>query len=114
VLRDRTGAGGAPLELGDRRAIDALIATPGVVMDATARALWVSEGPHLAGRFLRFDLRRLLDPAYDPASDPGAVEAVPEDPLLQSGAYDAWVRAGSPHGGGTKDGAPPVHSGGRP
>jgi hypothetical protein len=98
VLRDKKGAGGSELPLGDRRALDALIATHAVVLDATARALWVSEGPHLAGRFLRFDLARLLDPAYDPRGDAGPVEAVPEDPALAGGAYEAWVGAGSPHG----------------
>lgn len=116
VLRDKKAVGGAPLELGDRRAIDALIATHGVVMDTTARALWVSEAPHLAGRFLRFDLGRLLDPAHDPAADPGTIEAVPEDPVLTSGAYEAWVRAGSihphPDPGAVKDGAPPGTAGG--
>ncbi|MGK3985656.1 C45 family peptidase [Sorangium sp. So ce136] len=100
VLRDRRGPGGVPLPLGDRRAIDALIATHAVVMDATARVLWVSEGPHLAGRFLRFDLARLLDPAFDPARDTAEPEALPEDPLLTRGDYAAWERAGSPHPGG--------------
>jgi hypothetical protein len=98
VLRDRRGAGGAPLALGDRRAIDALIATHSVVMDATARVMWVSEGPHLVGRYVRFDLGTLLAPAFEPA--PGqAVEALPEDPILRDGAYDAWARAGAPHHG---------------
>ncbi|KYF91282.1 hypothetical protein BE18_35750 [Sorangium cellulosum] len=69
-------------------------------MDATARVLWVSEGPHLAGRFLRFDLSRLLDPAFDPALDTAEPDALPEDPLLTSGDYAAWERAGSPHAGG--------------
>jgi hypothetical protein len=69
VLRDRRAAGGAPLLAGDRRAIDASIATHAVVMDATARVLWVNEGPHLDGRFVRFDLGRLLAPDYDPSSD---------------------------------------------
>lgn len=108
ALRDKGGPGGAALPLGDRRAIDALIATHAVVMDATARTLWVSEGPHLAGRFVRFDLARLLDPAYDPRADAAPVEAVPEDPILASGAYDAWVRAGAPHGGEGPVGAPPL------
>jgi isopenicillin-N N-acyltransferase-like protein len=103
VLRDRKGVGGVELPLGSRRTIDALIATHSVVMDATARVMWVSEGPHLAGRYLRFDVRKLLDPAFDPALDPavdtGSVEAIPADPILTSGAYDAWVRAGSPHRG---------------
>ncbi|KYF80112.1 hypothetical protein BE17_47500 [Sorangium cellulosum] len=69
-------------------------------MDATARVLWVSEGPHLAGRFLRFDLARLLDPAFDPARDTAEPKALPEDPLLTRGDYAAWERAGSPHPGG--------------
>lgn len=100
VLRDRKGPGGAPLELGDRRAIDAMIATHAVVMDATRRALWVSEGPHLLGRFVRFDLERLLDPAYAPGEAEGEPEAVPEDPLLHSEEYKAFQGA---HGqGGTR------------
>jgi isopenicillin-N N-acyltransferase like protein len=69
LLRDRKGVGGTPLPLGDRKAIDALIATHSVVMDATARVLWVSEAPHGLGRFVAFDLKRLLDPNYDPASE---------------------------------------------
>lgn len=98
VLRDRKGVGGTELALGNRRALDALIATHSVVMDATARVLWVSEGPHLVGRYLRFDLARLLDPSFSP--DKGEpVIALPEDDLLKSGAYDAWERAGSPHRG---------------
>ncbi|EYF02521.1 C45 family autoproteolytic acyltransferase/hydolase [Chondromyces apiculatus] len=103
VMRDRRGVGGAQLPLGDRRALDALIATHGVVMDTTRRALWVSESPHLLGRFLRFDLRKLLDPAYTPdtPNTPGesedVLDAVPADPALTDGTYDAWVRAGSPH-----------------
>jgi isopenicillin-N N-acyltransferase like protein len=98
VLRDRKGLGGTPLALGNRRALDALIATHSVVMDATARVLWVSEGPHLVGRYLRFDLARLLDPSFTPA--PGEqVHDLPPDDILKSGAYDAWVRAGSPHHG---------------
>ncbi len=93
LLRDRRAPDGSELPLGDRRAIDALIATHGVVFDATARALWVSEAPHLLGRFVRFDLRRLLDDAFDPANDPSAAggdgfAAVPADPLLVDGRFD--------------------------
>jgi isopenicillin-N N-acyltransferase-like protein len=98
VLRDKLGPGGERLPLGDRRTLDALIATHGVVMDATAKALWVSEGPHLTGRFVRFDLARLLAPEYPPGSDT-TVETVPADPIADSGEYDAWVRSGSPHHG---------------
>lgn len=96
ILRDHRGQGDAPLPLGDRRTLDALIATHSVVMDTTARALWVSEGPHLVGRYLRFDLKTLLDPGFMPHKDDPIV-AIPPDPILTSGAYEAWVRAGSPH-----------------
>ena len=91
LLRDRRGAGGSPLPLGDRRAIDALIATHGVVMSTTRRVLWVSESPHLLGRFVAFDLGRLLDPDYVPEADSRPLEAVPADPMLASGE---WERLG--------------------
>jgi isopenicillin-N N-acyltransferase like protein len=89
ALRDRKDATGKDLAIGDRRAIDAIIATHGVVMDTTARALWVSEYPHLLGRFVRFDLRRLLADGFDPKTDVSAeggpgFAAVPADPLLST------------------------------
>jgi hypothetical protein len=98
ILRDKQGAGGQALPLGHRSALDAVIATHAVVMDTTDRVLWVSEGPHLMGRFVRFDLRALLDPAYvpEPATE---VESLPADPALTNGAYERWLEAGSPHEG---------------
>jgi hypothetical protein len=98
VLRDRKDLGGADLALGNRRTIDALIATHSVVMDATARALWVSEGPHLVGRYLRFDLGKLLAEGYTPRSDEALV-TIPADEIQKNGKYEAWVRAGAPHKG---------------
>ena len=98
VLRDKRGQGDLPLPLGDRRTLDALIATHGVVMDTTAKALWVSEGPHLVGRFLKFDLARLLAPDYVPGSDATEV-VIPADPVLDNGEYEAWKSQGSPHHG---------------
>jgi len=90
LLRDRLGVGGKKLPLGDRRALNALIATHGVVMDTTHRTLWVSEAPHLLGRFIEFDLRRLLDPHFNPLTDEPPLTAIPADPLLESGAYARW------------------------
>ena len=96
ILRDHRGKGDKVLPLGDRRSIDALIATHSVVMDLSARALWVSEGPHLVGRYLRFDLARLLEEGFTPSKDEPVV-AIGGDPIGSSGDYAAWVRAGSPH-----------------
>ena len=79
MLRDHQCAGDASCALGDRRAIDALIATHGIVADTTDRKLWVSVGPHLAGRFVELDLRDLLAPGHDPATDP-VPASLPEDP----------------------------------
>ncbi|MCU0693636.1 MAG: C45 family peptidase [Polyangiaceae bacterium] len=68
LLRDRRAVGGEKLPDGDRQAIDADIATHGVVMDLTARRIWVSEGPHLQGVFVGFDLQRWLASPQQPAA----------------------------------------------
>ncbi|HVY44825.1 MAG TPA: C45 family peptidase, partial [Minicystis sp.] len=98
VLRDKRGVGGRELPLGDRRAIDALIATHGVVFDLTEGAVWVSEGPHLAGRFVKFPVSELLADGYEPKEDLDVIASKP-DAVQESGAYAKWVAAGSPHGG---------------
>jgi hypothetical protein len=79
LLRDRRGKGGSELARGDRRAIDAEIATHGVVMDPKGRAIWVSEAPHLAGRFVEFRLERELAPNVDPGVRPER-RFIPADP----------------------------------
>ena len=86
ILRDRNGPGDRGLALGDRSAINALIATHGVVMDSLQRVLWVSESPHLLGRFVAFELKRMLAPDYDP-EQLAELPASSEDPLLTSGDY---------------------------
>jgi hypothetical protein len=78
------------LPLGDRRAIDALIATHGVVMDTGSRMLWVSESPHLLGRFVGFSLDELLAADHDPSRVTRDLPTEPEDSLLTSGEYDRW------------------------
>ena len=84
LLRDRRGPGDAPLPLGDRRAIDALIATHGVIFDTQTKTLWVSEAPHLLGRFVAFDLSRQLADDYRPSRSP--LPALAADPLAATAA----------------------------
>jgi hypothetical protein len=88
VLREHRCARGVACGLGDRRAIDGLIATHGIVADATARVLWVGVGPHLSGAFVKVDLASLFAPDHDPTHDPPP-ETLPEDPILHDGRYDA-------------------------
>jgi isopenicillin-N N-acyltransferase like protein len=87
ILRDHRCAGGVPCDLGDRRTIDALIATHGIVADLTAGVLWVGVGPNLSGKFVRLDLRALLAPDRDASNDPEP-DALPEDPILLDGRRD--------------------------
>lgn len=59
-LRDRNAPDGTPLPPGDRRAIDADIATHGIITSSSAHKLWVSRGPHLGGEFIEFDLDEMF------------------------------------------------------
>jgi isopenicillin-N N-acyltransferase like protein len=88
ILRDKSGTGGVELGLGNRNALDALIATHSVVVDATNLILWVAEGPHRLGKFRAFDLRKeLLGENRPPPAD------LPEDPIVQSDALRAYQGA---------------------
>ena len=96
MLRDHACAGGQVCALGDRRSLDAFIATHGVVFDLTARAAWVSEGPHLSGRFVKIDLATLVSTKEGvvPMADP---ETIPADDVLSDERYnEGRERAGGP------------------
>ena len=102
ILRDHACAGDYACALGDRRAIDALIATHGIVADATDRVLWVSSGPHLLGRFVKLELRMLLAPDLDASAVPEP-ETMPEDPALRERRWTAGeigIRPATGRGGG--------------
>ena len=94
MLRDHRCAGGESCGLGDRRTIDAFIATHGVVADLTAKALWVSEGPHLSGRFVKIDVGALVETGAPPRN---GLDVVPADAVLGNGGYEEGrARAGGP------------------
>jgi hypothetical protein len=79
ILRDRKGEGGEPLNLGNRNALDAIIATHSVVVDATAMMIWVGIGPHCLGKYVGYDLRAELLGEDRPKPLP-----LPDDPLAGS------------------------------
>lgn len=102
LLRDHGCAGGEACPPGDRRSLDAFLATHGVVADLAARTLWVSAGPKLSGHFVAFDLARAFDPARAATDDDplalgsAASDDLPEDPALHDGRFDEGTRRVGP------------------
>jgi hypothetical protein len=89
ILRDRSGVGDTALPLGNRNAVDALVATHSVVADLTARVIWVSEGPNTLGPYRRFDLGERL--RHGEAAARGEVEGdFAPDPLLTDEMYERY------------------------
>lgn len=76
-LRDRKDELGRELPIGDRRAIDALIATHAVVFDTRSGRFWVSRGPRMMGAFVEFDLNKELAGRLEPQAKRSEI---PEDP----------------------------------
>jgi hypothetical protein len=95
MLRDHECAGGESCALGDRRSIDAFIATHGIVADTTDRVLWVSAGPHLSGRFVKVDLREWPEPGATQQTDV-ATDTLPEDPVAPRLGAVPIVPTGAP------------------
>lgn len=99
MLRDHECAGGESCLLGDRRTIDAFIATHGVVADLATKTLWVSEGPQLSGRFVKVDPSLLVQrPDGTPVPIPPAeLETVAADEVLADHRYaEGRARSGGP------------------
>ena len=91
ILRDKRGVGNAELGLGNRNALDAIIATHSVVVDATSLTIWVATGPHLLGKYVGFDLRKELGNQAQAPQPPD----LPDDPVAQSDEFRQYVLAHS-------------------
>jgi len=90
ILRDRRGADGETLGLGNRNALENLATTHSVVVDATAMVMWVAEGPSNLGRYRAFDLATMLGREN---TTPAPLEDIPADPLLYSEEYQDYREA---------------------
>lgn len=66
ILEDRKGVGDTLLPPGHRWALNADIATHGVVFDASNKRLWVSRYPNLAGGWVSFDMEGALAGDLEP------------------------------------------------
>lgn len=99
MLRDHQCAGGERCLLGDRRAIDAFIATHGVVADLGSKTLWVSQGPQLSGRFVKVDPSLLVErPDGTPSPVPPVeLESIAPDEVMSDSRYaEGRKRSGGP------------------
>jgi hypothetical protein len=76
-LRDRKDEHGQELPVGDRRAIDALIATHAVVFDTGSGRFWVGRGPRMMGAFVAYSLKDELSRRLEPEVER---DEIPEDP----------------------------------
>jgi tetratricopeptide (TPR) repeat protein len=82
ILRDCRAPGGGSQGLGNRQAINALIASHSVVMDLKNKIIWVSAGPHQLGEFVPFALDTLDQAPVQPV--------IPADDCLVSGGYEKF------------------------
>lgn len=83
ILRDKgVDAEGQPLTLGNRRAIDALIATHAVILDGVRGIFYVSKGPALVGEFQGYDLEKSFR-----ERKPVPAGSLPPDPRLSDADF---------------------------
>lgn len=80
ILRDRRGPDDLDIGLGNEAALNPLIATHSVVIDLTAKVIWVSAGPHQLGEFVPFSVDHFAQSL--PAS-----QIFPADSLMNHGDF---------------------------
>jgi tetratricopeptide (TPR) repeat protein len=84
LLRDRRAPRGGSQGLGNRQAINALIAAHSVVMDLKNKIIWVSAAPHQLGAFVPF--------ALDKFAQPLKAAVIPADEILTNGQYEKYLQ----------------------
>lgn len=82
ALRDKGEMNGTSLSLGNRRAIDPLIAAHSVIFNAENEILYVGQGPGVSGAFTGFDLKTSFRNRR-----PEAVRFLPRDPLVSDSLF---------------------------
>lgn len=83
VLRDKGIEDGVPFHLGNRRAIDALIAAHAVIFNGVSNTLYVSSGPSVSGPFVGYDLA-----ASFRTHRPVVKGHLRADPMVSDSTYD--------------------------
>jgi len=75
ILRDK----GDQLNIGNRSAIDPLIASHSFIYDLSSRSLFVSSGPALTGQYIGYNLEKSFSQKY-----PVKINSLPSDPLISA------------------------------
>ncbi len=89
VLRDKgVDENGAPLNLGNRKAIDALIATHSVIYDPMREVFYVGKGPAVVGLFKGYDLK-----ASFTQQRPVVIDGLPQDPTVTPEEFNSLKEA---------------------
>lgn len=83
-LRDKNSLDGTPLHLGNRAAIDPLIATHSVIYDAKNFSFYVNEGPTTIGEYVGFDLQKSFE-----TKEPVSLPSIPRDPTVSLETYSS-------------------------
>lgn len=81
-IRDKYINGALIQTLGNRRAIDALIATHAIIYNTETETLYVSKGPSLVGEFLGFNLKKTFA-----SRKPIPTKSLSADPALNEKQY---------------------------
>ncbi len=97
LLRDKMGVDDKPLGLGNRNAIDGLIACHSVIMDVTAGKMWVAVWPNAEGAYIGMDVLAMLDHSVGQVEYVGdsAPSRLAEDSMMVAGPGDGrspWER----------------------
>jgi len=86
-LRDRSGSKNTKYDLGDRRAIDALVATHSVIFDMKNDILFASSGPSLVGEYEGYKIKDSFL-----MRQPILARRLPKDPLIDKETYASLQR----------------------
>ena len=92
ILRDQRGIGGKNIGMGNEKAMNQLIAHHSIIFEPLERKVWVSTAPWQLGRYVCYDLDKMLSmrgrtddtETYESAAEIGV------DPFLNSPAFDSF------------------------
>ncbi len=88
VLRDRMGRGRQEIGLTNEKAVNQFIAHHSVIFKPEERMMWVSAGPWQSGRYIAYDLKKIMNDETDFRDEIDCKERmIPEDSFLYGPVY---------------------------